>query len=305
MHWSSYNQSLVRRGEILFSYDFLDGWDADLARMNENKNGKKYKFPDSFILIIGHIKVYLHLPYRQTEGIIKATIGKSILEDKQPAAPSYSQICRRTNKLDIDINSSIDDDDDDDDDDVVIIIAEDSTGIKVTNRGQWMQDKWNVKNKKGYLKIHVAVDIKTKQILALEATDEKVHDSKVIKNLVEGVLNNNRNVKTKSFVGDGAYDSNENFKYLTEKRIRPIIKVKRNSIISSKNSNVRNREVGFQIKDYYKWKKKRKYGSRWMAETAFSSIQRMFGEYISATKFQNMVKEMTMKVSLYNLFRRI
>ncbi len=64
-----------------------------------------------------------------------------------------------------------------------------------------MQDKWNVKNKKCYLKIHVAVDIKTKQILALEVTDEKVHDSKVIKNL-EGVLNNNRNVKIKSFVGD-------------------------------------------------------------------------------------------------------
>jgi len=37
-----------------------------------------------------------------------------------------------------------------------------------------MQDKWNVKNKKGYLKINVAVDIKNKQILALEVTDEKV-----------------------------------------------------------------------------------------------------------------------------------
>jgi hypothetical protein len=31
----------------------------------------------------------------------------------------------------------------------------------------------------------------------------------------------------------------------------------------------------------------------------------MFGEYTSAIKFQNIVKEMTMKVSLYNLFRRI
>ena len=38
--------------------------------------------------------------------------------------------------------------------------------IKVTNRGQWMQDKWNL-GKKGYLKIHVAVDTKTKEILAL------------------------------------------------------------------------------------------------------------------------------------------
>lgn len=43
-----------------------------------------------------------------------------------------------------------------------------------------------------------------------------------------------------------------------------------------------------------------------MAEAAvFSTIKRMFGEHVSATMFQNMVKEMTIKVSLYNLFRRI
>ncbi len=48
-----------------------------------------------------------------------------------------------------------------------------------------------------------------------------------------------------------------------------------------------------------------RYGKRWMmAETAFSSIKRSFGEYASATKFQNIIKEMVMKVSLYNLFGR-
>ena len=74
--WSSYNRSLVRRGEILFAYDFLDLWDSELTRMNENKEGKKYRYPNSFILVIGYIRVYFHLPYRQTEGIIKAT-GKN------------------------------------------------------------------------------------------------------------------------------------------------------------------------------------------------------------------------------------
>jgi hypothetical protein len=163
IHWPSYNQSLVRRGEILFSYDFLDMWDYNLDKMNENKKGKPYSFPDSFILIISYIRIYFHLPYRQTEGVIKAT-GKNL-----PDHLCYSQICRRLNKLDITSNRM------DDDDDVAIIIAADSTGIKVTNRGlQWMQDKWDVKNKKGYLKIHVAVNIKTKEILALEVTDEKV-----------------------------------------------------------------------------------------------------------------------------------
>ena len=42
-----------------------------------------------------------------------------------------------------------------------------------------------------------------------------------------------------------------------------------------------------------------------MAESAFSSFKRIFGEHSSATQFQNIVKEMMIKVSLYNLFRRI
>jgi hypothetical protein len=42
-----------------------------------------------------------------------------------------------------------------------------------------------------------------------------------------------------------------------------------------------------------------------MSETAFSSLKRMFGEYTCATRFQNMVKEMILKVSSYNLFRRM
>ena len=99
-YWPSYNRSLVRRGEILFAYDFLDVWDSELARMNENKEGKKYRYPNSFILVIGYIRVYLHLPYRQTEGIIKAT-GKNM-----PNHPSYGQICRRLSRLDIDDGSS-------------------------------------------------------------------------------------------------------------------------------------------------------------------------------------------------------
>jgi hypothetical protein len=46
--------------------------------VNENKKGKPYSFPpDSFIHIIGCMRIYFHLSYRQTEGIIKAT-GKNL-----------------------------------------------------------------------------------------------------------------------------------------------------------------------------------------------------------------------------------
>lgn len=301
--WPSYNRSLVRRGEILFSYDFLDSWGQEIERMNRNKKGKPFVFPDSFILAIGYIRYSFHLPYRQTEGIIKAT-GKRL-----PSNPSYGHICKRINRLNIDIKREklVDD----------LVITIDSTGIKVTNRGQWMSDKWHKQNKKGYLKIHVAVDTKTKEILALEVTSEKVHDSRMLKKLVNQVLNSSSGsssssnnqplnmIRRISASADGAYDSNANFRYLEEKGIKPGIKVRKNSIISSRNNRLRNREVKLQSKDLLKWKTKRKYGNRWMSETAFSTIKRTFGEHVSATRFQNMVKEMMIKVSLYNLFRSV
>ena len=181
-----------------------------------------------------------------------------------------------------------------------------------------MSDKWHKQNKKGYLKIHVAVDTKTKEILALEVTSEKVHDSMMLKKLVNHVLDGSTTtitttrgpnkiiIKIKSALGDGAYDSNANFRYLQEKGITPGIKIRKNSIVSPKNNRLRNKEVIHQTKeDLLKWKKKRKYGHRWMAETAFSTLKRTFGEYVSATKFNNMIKEMMIKVSLYNLFRRL
>ena len=94
------------------------------------------------------------------------------------------QICKRINKLNInDGNSEIDESED-------VAIAIDSTGIKVTNRGQWLRDKWFVK-KKGYLKIRVAVNVRTREILALEVTDEKTRDGKMMCRLVDCMLKQN------------------------------------------------------------------------------------------------------------------
>ena len=124
-----------------------------------------------------------------------------------------------------------------------------------------MDEKWNVQNRKGYLKIHVAINIKTKEILALEVTDEKVHDGRMLKKLVNHVLDN-PGIMIESVLVDGAHDTNTNFQFLEQKGITPAgIKVRKNSIISIRNNSLRNREVRSQTKDdLLKWKTKRKYG---------------------------------------------
>jgi len=65
----------------------------------------------------------------------------------------------------------------------------DGNGIKVTNRGEWLAHKWNVR--KGYLKIQVAVDIKIRKIISLEVTSEQIHDGSRLKKLVVDASENN------------------------------------------------------------------------------------------------------------------
>ena len=221
VNWSSYNESLVRRGEVILDFDIIDGRYVELERMNEGKRGTIYGYPNSFVQLLGCVKAYFHLPYRQTEGVVRAHAANKI-----PSIPDYSTINRRVNRLDIEINEHIGND---------IVIALDSTGIKVANRGEWMRHKWHVR--KGYLKIHVAVDIKKKRILSLEVTGEEVHDGKMLKKLVDNVSENN---KTKRALADRMYDSNNNFRYLSKNHIKPGIKTRRNSKVKSTNCSARN-----------------------------------------------------------------
>ena len=284
--WPSYNESLVRRGQVLLDFDVLDEWDYELSQMNEGKVGEPYDYPDSFMQLLGYMRAYFHLPYRQTQGVVIAHASKKV-----PGIPDYSTISRRINKLEIKINERLGND---------IVIALDSTGIKVANRGEWIRHKWHVR--KGYLKIHVAVDIKRKRILSLEVTSEEVHDGRILKKLVDNASENNN---LKGILADGMYDSNNNFRYLSKNHIKPGIKTRSNSKVKSTNCHARNMSVVKQQANFKRWKRSVSYGHRWMAETVFSSIKRMFGEHVTARKFSNMVKEIFLKATLYNMFNRM
>ena len=162
--------------------------------------------------------------------------------------------------------------------------------------------KWHVK-KKGYLKIHVAVNVKTKKILSMKVTDEHVHDSKALPELVENIIKSD-SMETAiigKLFGDGAYEGNDIFRYLADKGIQPCIKVQKNARVRWKKGHIlRNLSVLAQKNDLQKWKDSVSYGQRWIVETVFSSIKRTFGEYVYSVRLKNMIQEMVLKASLYN-----
>jgi hypothetical protein len=293
MNWSSYNQSLVRRGEILLGFDIINNWDSELKEMNKDKVGEPFHYPNTFLLLLGYAKAYFHLPYRQTEGITQAHA-----KGKVPSIPDFTTINRRINRLNIKIKE--DNSKSKEFEDEYIVIAMDSTGIKITNRGQWMREKWDVR-KKGYLKIHIAVNVKTKKILAMKVTDEHVHDGKALPELIDESIKSDNMISIGKLFADGAYDGNDIFGYLGDKGIEPCIKVRKNAKVRWKKGNIlRNLSVLAQRSDLQKWKDSVSYGQRWIVETVFSCLKRRFGEYVYSVKLKNMIQETMLKASLYN-----
>ena len=284
-NWKEYNESLVRRGEVLLDFDVMDEWKDALRDMNSEKRGRPFRYPEAYVRLLAYIHVLFHLPFRQEEGFVKS-LARYVdgLE-----APDWSTIWARTKDLDMTLEGVNTDE--------PISIAIDSSGIKVTNSGDWMRKKWKVK--RGYLKIHLAVDAKSKQAVSMEVTEETVSDGSQTEPLVKEAMSKN---DVEKVYGDGAYDSRANFNLLASNGIDPVIKVRKNASRKARGSYARKTSVIAQQTDLEAWKEEKKYGDRWAVEAAYSSIKRIFGEHVSAKKFVNMAQEMTTKVSLYNLF---
>jgi IS5 family transposase len=284
MNWSVYNDSLVRRGEILLDFSVLEGWDREVKRMSAGRRGRPFTYPDSLIRLLASIRLILHLPYRQLEGFTRA-LSRYV---EGLAAPDYTTLNRRVNRLNISMDEALVSSDG------PVYIALDSTGLKVHKSGDWIRRRFKVR--KGYLKVHIAVNVETRQIVALEVTREYIHDGTRLEGLVE---ESSRKVEIKGVIGDGAYDSRRNFNLLDEKGIEPIIKVRRNAVKRLRGCPARRQALTMQRSGSDEWG--RKYGLRWIAESAFSWMKRAFGEYVTAKRLKNMIQEITMKVFLYNL----
>ena len=284
--WGSYNAALVRRGEIGIDHSMIESWSRELKRENRGKVGVPYRYADSFIKLIAYVRLLFHLPYRQAEGFI-ISLSNHIGD---LSVPDYSTMNRRMNKLEISLEDSLINSN------APVSIAVDASGIKVHNGGDWIRHVWKVK--RGYLKIHFAVDIKTKQVVAVDVSSEKIHDGRRLKRLVNRAR---ENVRVKRVLGDGAYDSRANFNFLSNNHMKPVIRVRSNSMPKSKGCQARKNAVMEQQTFKPKaWSRIHRFGHRWRAEGAFSCIKRIFGEYVSARKFINMAREMAIKVSIYN-----
>jgi len=288
--WHTYNEKLVRRGEAYVSLNFIDTWSKDVKKLNKRKVGAPFRYPDSLMVFLAYLHLLLHIDYRGIEGFLRG-LSKLICFD----IPDYSTISRRVNRVEVMIHKTLMSYKAED-----VVISLDSSGVKVTNRGEWMREKWRVR--RGWIKVHIAVDDRGKQLVGIKVTDESVHDTDEFEDLVdqsvENVMGADGNVVQAN--ADGAYDSNDNFIKLDEHEIQPGIKIRKPPPNARSKNPCKKYAREFHMLGYKRWRRKYKYGKRWYAEGMFSGVKRKCGEYVRATKTENMLHEVKLKFLFYS-----
>ncbi len=58
--------------EIMLFFDTLNQWDMELKKMNRGKEGHRFVYLESFMEALGCCHLYMHLPFRQIEDLIKS-----------------------------------------------------------------------------------------------------------------------------------------------------------------------------------------------------------------------------------------
>jgi hypothetical protein len=275
----------VREGEVYLDFGFLSKWRSEVRQMNRKKGGGRYIYPESLIQFCSVLKVVFRLGFRQEQGFLQG-LKKYV---PIPAVTSYSQINRRMNKLGLDLVKSLANPEEGQ------IIAIDSTGIKLYNSGEWIREKH--KKRKPFLKLHIAVNIKTKQAVAIETTEDSVGDNKLALKLVDKARKVKRVTKT---LLDGAYDTYNIWQGLTARAIRPLIRLRKNAVVNYDKSKARSQAVKCYKGHEKEWVKATGFGQRWQSETWYSAFKRRFGEYCYSRKPENVLKEILLKSIICN-----
>ena len=290
-------------------------WDGELEEANRGKRGRPFKYPDGLIEMIAIFRMITGMGYRECEGVAAKSMGGE-------CAPDHTTICKRINRMEIKAaNGNLEVTNGDGAVQMII----DGTGMIPSTRGEWIRHKWKIK--RGFIRLSIMVDAKTRKILAFVITDETVGESPQLPSMLDEALEKlgipkdpaKRASQVVVLLGDKGYDSRANFSHCGKRGVVALIPVRINAncradgvdraraeaVIEQLGGGGSHAEVLQLLKDertanQKDWKKRKGTGSRWIVEIVISSFKRTMGESVRAVKWPNVIREISGKIRVYN-----
>jgi hypothetical protein len=288
--WHDYNESLIERGRVLIDVSFIKSSNKEIKKMNIDKVGAPFQYSDSYVQFLAFLKIGFKIPYRMVQGIVRGLSDYVRIEEIH-----FTHIRRRMIRL----KPSILEMDFGDGKEEPITLIVDASGLTVSRKGHYIEQKW-IRKKKEFVKLHIAVDAKSKKVVSFRITKGTVHDAKKFCPLVREAA---KKYDIEKLHADKAHDNRRNFNLLDELDVEPAIEIRNNASTRSGGCQLRREEVLLIKKlGYEGWKRIKDAGRRWIAEIVFSSIKRVLGEDLLSRKFSTQKVEAGLKVMLYNKF---
>jgi transposase len=305
-NWSEYNKSLVKRGQLLLSFD-TDYLDQLYYHAPRSKGGQVIYSAHMYEFLL-NIKVLLRLPWRATTGFAHALLQKAF-PNVMVQVPDYSHASRACKALElrikpIHLNSK-----------EGLNIAFDSTGVNVYSTSGYHQRKYGkeglYRNGEQWKKVHLAIDLDSLQIVSMAYTESSVNDCEVVDELWDAISRPINSVRA-----DGAYDTFDVYERghcegaqiiippaVTSKaqdELKKPPKIKKEYLESRDTAIHFIRQFETFEKGLKQWKIESNYHLRSLVETTMFRLKRIFGFHLSLKSEQGRRNELIAKINFLN-----
>ena len=286
-NWSSYNDSLKRRGSLSIWFDPEMVWVPPPSL----RRGRQQNFSDAAIQACLTLKVLFGLPLRQTTGFMQSLL---LLIGLDWVVPDFSTLCRRqrTLKVSLPYRGGTG----------PLNLLIDSTGIKAEGEGEWNARKHGGSKRRIWRKVHIGIDEETLEVRAVEITSSNVGDAPVLPDLLNQIPSDQ---DIGSVTADGAYNTHKCHKTIAAISAHAVIPPRKNAKPwkpTSAGAIARNEAVSAQrYLGRTLWRRLSGYHRRSRVETKMHCLKLM-GQSLMARDFDRQVAEVQIRIVVLNRY---
>ena len=287
-NWAEYDAGLRQRGSLTLwvTSEALDGW----AAPRRKTRGGQPRYSDLAIETALTLGLVFGLRLRQSEGFLSSVLALMGLDLPAPdhttlsrRARTWSPPARRSNRQPLP--------------DGPLHVLVDSTGLKIYGAGQWLEEKHSAKSRRGWRKLHLALDADSGEIIAHSLTDQDTSDVSQVEPLLGQIED-----EIGQFTGDGAYDGDPTYNAVLHHSVQAKIVIPpRSTAVARQDAaspNQRDRHVAsIQAVGRLKWQATNGCGKRALVETAMGRYKRIIGRRLRARSFRAQQTEAALGVA--------
>ena len=269
-NWAEYEAGLRRRGSstLWVTEQAIDTWRA----APRSTPGGQATYSDSAIQTCLMLRTAFKLALRQAEGLMMSVVE---LLGRELAVPDHTTVSRRAIKRAPITRQTLPEG--------PLHVLLDSTGLKIFGAGEWLADKHGQRARRGWRKLHLAVDAASGQIVAVTLNDQDVDDPSQVAPLLQQIPG-----EIEQVTADGAYDGEPTYAIIAacDQNITVVIPPRATSTAPAElGMNASRRDVHVQTvaaPGRLGWQEVSGYGRRALVKTPMGRYKALIGPRLRA-----------------------